>query len=367
MPHPVPMAAVASYPNINPDGDQAIANALPNTLPAIIDAWEWDTLNNTERVISLATGRATGAAAASAPAWDPHVQQGMQVVIADKRNPVIGSYASRRNQAYAAAPLPTTPGYQVADEFKDDRTRKFFKLPSSTPAEQALIGTEYAALIADPQTSAIVNSVIGPPVYISPSQHLAHVVARQQGARARYFLGHRAAHHQYRSAVRTQAFYQDVDQHLQTHPVTRSIGTEMRGEVAATEYLIAETGYELKMAFSGQGHTGIDQIWVKRLHGDITEYMIVEAKGSYNAKLQQAQKGMQMSARWVYVSLMEMVRAGAHVEMARKILAAIHRRSAVTVNGRMIKCKYKPGVIGTAAGQHTLIYHGYDDYNVQWI
>jgi hypothetical protein len=358
MPQTVQKTVVANWQAVAQNGDLAVANALSSTIPDLIDGREWDTAANTERHINVITGKVAGGAAATAPAFDPHVAQPIQVVIADKNNPVISAYAGVRRAAYTGVPFAATPGYQVPAQFANDTSRRFFKLPGFTPVDQANVAAAYATLIADPQAKALVDTIIGPPVQL----HTAQQAERQQ-----YYQHHRATHHNFRSTQRTQSFYTAAETHLQHHTVTRSIGTEMRGEIAATEYVIAGNGYHLKMAFDGQGHTGIDQIWVRRVNGEITEYMIVEAKGSYNAKLGHAVKGTQMSPRWVYVSLMEMIQKNSHTDTARKILAAIHGVTAVAVTGGMVKCKFKPSLGHNAHDQHTIIYHGYDDYKIQWV
>lgn len=145
----------------------------------------------------------------------------------------------------------------------------------------------------------------------------------------------RALHHQVKSDDKLRSHYQAVGLHKHQAGSDQD-QTEAGGEFAAARWM-RHMGYEMKFGF--KKGTGIDQIWVKRDgSGNIIEYVIVEAKGwGVNSGVASslsgtADKGWQMSPRWVYLSLMEFATTttNAHLNrMAQKIIEAIERNTAL--------------------------------------
>lgn len=152
-----------------------------------------------------------------------------------------------------------------------------------------------------------------------------------------YRTTHRFGHHEAKSAQRLSKHFQDLAgraRHLTKkakEPKPQYV-TETRGEHMAAKVLLTclpgSSDYQLKLGFKDGGHHGIDQIWARRDRGTgaVTEYIIVEAKGSQGAHLGLAQYGEQMSAQWVFSSLM--ATANGQVDdrerrLARKVLTAM--------------------------------------------
>ena len=117
--------------------------------------------------------------------------------------------------------------------------------------------------------------------------------------------------------------------------------TEAGGEFAASRFMrIAFPDYQIKYPFKKGG--GVNQIWVRRdVDGDITEYLIVEAKGmgvsSIEATLSPTlNKGHEMSPQWVLFSLWEMQKTTTNAQfnvMAGKIIDAIEKNKGILVWG----------------------------------
>jgi hypothetical protein len=111
--------------------------------------------------------------------------------------------------------------------------------------------------------------------------------------------------------------------------------TEAKGERAAADYM-SENHPDADIVRGFEPGTGFDQVWVKRdADGNITEYMIVEAKGP-GAKLStNAQKGPQMSQQWVNNTANEMRRSSnaAASDLGRDIRNAIRRGPPPRVTG----------------------------------
>ncbi len=88
--------------------------------------------------------------------------------------------------------------------------------------------------------------------------------------------------------------------------------TETTGEIAATRAVMAEpefNGMQLLRGF--EAGTGFDQVWVRRdNNGEVTEILIVEAKGPGAAIQQTRTKGRQMSAEWIAKTSAEMIMRG---------------------------------------------------------
>ena len=141
----------------------------------------------------------------------------------------------------------------------------------------------------------------------------------------------RYRHHECKSAKRVQTHFENLAGHVSRATDTKNL-TEARGEFAATKVMLTlygsedpqQANYQLKWYFVGHGHTGVDQIWAKRSpNGVITQYVIVEAKGSCNASLGTASYGEQMSPRWVYHHILNIYKNGQTRSLGQKILSAM--------------------------------------------
>ena len=165
----------------------------------------------------------------------------------------------------------------------------------------------------------------------------SHEWLKHAGAAKTYQTTHRFAHHEAKSAQRLSTHFGA----LSTRALQRAQGsknplpqyvTETRGEHMAAKVLLTclpDSGnYQLKLGFVPNGHHGIDQIWARRDPGSgaVTEYIIVEAKGSSEAHLGLPEYGEQMSPKWVFSSLMNMANVqggGRDARLAAKILTAM--------------------------------------------
>ena len=165
-----------------------------------------------------------------------------------------------------------------------------------------------------------------------------HDYVKHYYAAQTYNTTHRFAHHENKSAQRLSNHFQALSTRALYRTNTNAntpmpqYVTETRGEHMAAKVLLTclpDSGnYQLKLGFIPGGHHGIDQIWARRDAGTgaVTEYIIVEAKGSVGAHLGLAEYGEQMSSKWVFSSLMAM--ANAHpvtreARLARKVLTAM--------------------------------------------
>lgn len=159
--------------------------------------------------------------------------------------------------------------------------------------------------------------------------------------------------HDDRSGDRLKSHYSNLTYGLSSK---QSI-TAARGEYAATKLLITAYGsdYQLKRGKSPNGKrpNGIDQIWVKRdkRTGKVLEYLIIEAKGSYNAHLEHPKTGQQMSARWLFYCLIKMAKGSkAYTDqypdedktksLPTKILDALINNDGVPVKGIVFHSLY---------------------------
>lgn len=145
-----------------------------------------------------------------------------------------------------------------------------------------------------------------------------------------------------KSGNRLSRHYTNLDSDLNTAQAR----TAARGEYAASKLLITAYGadYQMKMGKSDNGGrpNGIDQIWVKRdmNTGKVIEYLMVEAKGSVNATLGHPSTGQQMSPKWLFWCLVNMVAGDARymdnrtsTDLPRKILDALINNGGVPVRG----------------------------------
>lgn len=152
-----------------------------------------------------------------------------------------------------------------------------------------------------------------------------------------YNTTYRFSHHEAKSAERLSTHFTELSTRAaqltkQTQLPMPQYVTETRGEHMAAKVLLTclqDSGnYQLKLGFVPGGHHGIDQIWARRDSGSgaVTEYIIVEAKGSAGAQLGLPEYGEQMSPKWVFSSLMDMANVqggGRDARLAAKILTAM--------------------------------------------
>jgi hypothetical protein len=164
----------------------------------------------------------------------------------------------------------------------------------------------------------------------------------------------RFGHHEHKSASRLSTHFTNIAGragHITPagNPSPQFV-SEARGEHVGAKVLLTALGdddYQLKLGFRPGGHTGIDQIWVRRGRntGAVTEYFIVEAKGSQGANLGLPQHlGAQMSARWVFNGLMALANSGTpEARTGEKALRAMFDdNAAIPVTGLVIKSLFEP-------------------------
>lgn len=159
-----------------------------------------------------------------------------------------------------------------------------------------------------------------------------------QSAKAQQYGPQRVQHHQVKSAQKLSEHFAGLGNAYQSS-TEHAQRTELGGESATSRYLVRR-GYALKLGF--MKGAGIDQIWVRRDQaGNILEYAIVEAKGwgigDMPATLgTTADKGFQMSARWLYLSVQWLSKTKTHTDLNRlggKILRAIETNIGILVWG----------------------------------
>lgn len=93
-------------------------------------------------------------------------------------------------------------------------------------------------------------------------------------------------------------------------------------------------GYEMVSGFAPG--TGYDQVYVKRnAAGEVTEYMVVEAKGPGAELSTKAKKGPQMSQKWVKNSADEWAKSGNPV--AKDIQKAMKNGPPPKVRGMVVQ------------------------------
>lgn len=116
--------------------------------------------------------------------------------------------------------------------------------------------------------------------------------------------------------------------------ITESIGEEAAANLMQKNY----PDYEMVRGF--EAGTGYDQVYVKRNpNGEVTDIMIVEAKGP-NAKLGKTKnKGPQMSKEWVEKTASEMQRAKnpETSQLGKKLADAIDNGPPPKVKGKVIQ------------------------------
>ena len=164
----------------------------------------------------------------------------------------------------------------------------------------------------------------------------------------------RFGHHENKSASRLSTHFTDISAragHITPtgNPMPQYV-SEARGEHVAAKVLLTALGtddYQLKLGFRPGGHVGIDQIWVRRNRntGAVTEYIIVEAKGSQGANLGLPQDlGAQMSPRWVFNRLMLLANSGTPEARTgqKALLAMFDDNAAIPVIGLVIKSLFEP-------------------------
>jgi hypothetical protein len=165
-----------------------------------------------------------------------------------------------------------------------------------------------------------------------------------------YEANGRFDHHEHKSATRLSTHFTDLAGragHITpaNNPMPQYV-TEARGEHVAAKVLMTALGsddYQLKLGFRPGGHVGIDQIWARRARntGAITEYILVEAKGSQGAGMGLPQDlGAQMSSRWVFNRLMLLANSADQKERStsqKVLLAMFADNAAIPVIGMVIK------------------------------
>ncbi|UQS16693.1 hypothetical protein [Pseudomonas sp. HS6] len=163
------------------------------------------------------------------------------------------------------------------------------------------------------------------------------------------YVSDKFAKHDVKSGDRLKNHLQNLENSNAQH-----FGSETRGEYAAAKLLITVLGqdYQMKLGKSSAGRiNGIDQIWVKRnlWSGEVEQYIIVECKGSMDAKLGEASYGWQMSTAWVFYALIGLLGTDgslasksltdvfAQKSMVKKILDALINPGPPTVKGLLIQ------------------------------
>lgn len=137
--------------------------------------------------------------------------------------------------------------------------------------------------------------------------------------------------------------------------------TETVGEIAATRAMSSDERFEGFHLHSGfeQG-TGFDQVWVRYgPDGEISEIMVVEAKGPGATTQKTRTKGAQMSAEWVARTAAQMIMRGDSTGVGTMIIDALHNGHP-PVAGVVIQAKDKtgaPGNITAATGADKNNFH----------
>jgi hypothetical protein len=95
---------------------------------------------------------------------------------------------------------------------------------------------------------------------------------------------------------------------------------------------------DLEMARGFASGTGYDQVWVRRANGQITEIVVVEAKGPGATLSTGAAKGDQMTTPWIRETAQEMRNTGTpeQRELAGQILNGL-RTGRPPVRGRAVE------------------------------
>jgi hypothetical protein len=199
-----------------------------------------------------------------------------------------------------------------------------------SPADMRGVGQHFEPSGADKQLSAAYRSYNLSKGHTQPSQK---ATVESEGRKVR------SLHHQTKGKEKLVLHMHNLADTKEKAGTGAQV-TETGGEFAAAAFM-GQKHPDYQMKFSFQKGTGIDQIWVRRDgEGNITEYLIVEAKGfgssgeaSFNDT---ATKGMQMSQRWVVQSLLVWSTSGTNWElnrMAAKMLECIKHAKGVLVWG----------------------------------
>ncbi|HWV14421.1 MAG TPA: hypothetical protein VN030_03235 [Cellvibrio sp.] len=140
--------------------------------------------------------------------------------------------------------------------------------------------------------------------------------------------------------------------------------TEVIGEIALTQHMLArEKDYTLATPF-GKG-TGFDQVWIKRnAAGEIIDFIVGEAKGP-GAQLGDPDKGGQMTAKWVFNTVKEMIASSdAHQrwlgEQMMKAIMKSRKTGKPLIRGLVIEADKTPGLAPHNRSSAETGQNGYD-------